>query len=54
MSEKEDGKDEKERRYYQTRNEAESERNKGERIYYKLGEGFYLVRPKERDWWNIF
>ena len=45
---------EKGRKYYQTRSEAETEREKGERIYYKAGEGFYLVRMKKRDWWNIF
>jgi hypothetical protein len=28
------------RKYYNTRNEAESRRRKGERIYYKPGEGY--------------
>jgi len=42
------------RRYYDTRSDAESKRRKGERIYYKAGEGYYIVRPKKRDWWNIF
>lgn len=41
------------RRYYQTRSEAEAKRQRGDRIYYKPGYGYYIVRPKKRDWWNI-
>jgi len=37
------------RRYYGTRSEAESKRRKGERIYFKPGYGYYIVRPKQRD-----
>lgn len=41
------------RRYYRTRSEAEAKRQRGDRIYYKPGYGYYIVRPKKRDWWNI-
>ena len=36
--------------FYQTRSEAEYERQRGERIYYKPEHGFYNVKMKERDW----
>ena len=39
--------------FYQTRREAEDERQRGERIYYKPEHGFYNVKMKERDWWNV-
>ena len=42
------------RRYYQTRSAAEENRRKGERIYYKPERGYYIVRPKKRNWWDIF
>ena len=38
--------------FYQTRRETEDKRQRGERIYYKPGYGFYNVKMKERDWWN--
>jgi len=42
------------RKFYQTRNEAEDERQRGERIYYKPGHGYYIVKMEKRDWWDIF
>ena len=43
------------RRYYRTLAEAEQHRRKGERIYYKPGYGYYIVRPKKRrKFWNFF
>ena len=42
------------RKYYKTRNEAEDKRTRGGRIYYKPGKGFYIVKPKKRNWCNIF
>ncbi len=41
-------------RYYRTRGEAEGNRRKGERIYYEPGCGYYIVRPKKRQWWDLF
>jgi hypothetical protein len=35
--------------YYPTRKEAEAKREKGNRIYYKLGKGYYIVEIK-----NVF
>lgn len=37
--------------YYKTRREAEDNRNKGERIYYLPGHGYYIVRPK--NWRDV-
>lgn len=41
-------------RYYKTRSDAEDKRRKGDRIYYEPGKGYYIVRPKKREWWEIF
>ena len=42
------------RRYYRTWDSADSKRQKGDRIYYKAGMGYYIVRPKKpRQWWDI-
>jgi len=36
--------------FYRTRQEAESHRTRrGERIYYKAGYGWYIIRPKYRE-----
>lgn len=43
-----------EREFFKTRQETEAKRQKGERIYYKPIKGYYIVKPKVRDWWNIF
>ena len=43
------------RRYYQTWSSADSKRRKGDRIYYKAGKGYYIIRPKKpQQWWDIF
>lgn len=44
------------RTYYKTWAEANSKRRKGDRIYYTPGRGlgYYIVRPKKRDIWDIF
>lgn len=42
-------------RYYRTRAEAEANRTRrGERIYYEPGYGYYIIRPKKREWWDLF
>lgn len=35
-------------RYYRTWAEADSVRQKGDRIYYTPGKGYYIVRPQKR------
>ena len=42
-----------EREYYKTRIETEAKRQKGERIYYEPTKGYYIVKLKVRDWWNV-
>lgn len=42
------------RRYYRTWEDAEAHRRKGQRIYYKPRNGYYIVTPKKRAWWDIF
>lgn len=42
------------RRYYKTWKEAESHRRKGQRIYLDPVNGYYIVTPKKRSWWDIF
>jgi len=43
-------------RYYRTWAEANSKRQKGDRIYYQpgAGYGYYIVRPKRRNIWDVF
>lgn len=36
--------------YFQTLEDAESRRRKGEKIYYKPGYGYYIVKLRKRDW----
>lgn len=40
--------------FYQTRRGAEDKRQRGESIFYKPDHGYYNVKMKERDWWNVF
>lgn len=42
------------RRYYKTWQDAESHRQKGDRIYLDPDYGYYIVRPKKRNFWDIF
>ena len=36
--------------YYRTRQEAEAHRTqRGERIYYEAGKGWYIIRPQSRE-----
>ena len=37
------------RNFYKTRAEAEKNRRRGERIYYKKGKGYYRRRPQPRE-----
>jgi hypothetical protein len=41
-------------RYYPNWAEANSRRQKGDRIYYEPGAGYYIVRPKKRNIWDRF
>ena len=41
------------RTYYTRRDEAESTRRKGDRIYYEPGAGYYIRRPQRKDPWEI-
>ena len=41
------------RRYYRTWEDAEAHRRKGQRIYYKPTDGYYIVTPKKRAFWDI-
>lgn len=37
--------------YYKFRKDALERRNKGDRLYYKAGEGYYIIRPIKRGFW---
>lgn len=42
-------------RYYRTRREAETNRRRGERIYYRAGKGYYIRRPQQKkSFWEVF
>jgi hypothetical protein len=36
------------KRYYETRKEVEAARRRGERVYYKPGKGYYLIKLRDR------
>jgi len=38
--------------YYTTKEEVESMKKKGDRIYYVGDLGYYIVRPKKRGFWR--
>jgi hypothetical protein len=40
--------------YYKTKREAINLRRKGDRIYYEPEKEFYMIRPKKRDFSDLF
>lgn len=41
-------------KYYKSWAEANSKRQKGDRIYYQPGNGYYIVRPRKGNIWDRF
>jgi hypothetical protein len=39
--------------YYLNRANADTDRKKGDRIYYEPGKGYYLVNFKKRNFWGF-